>query len=366
MNMTNNKEFMVCVQCMTFNHANYIEDALNGFTMQQTTFPFVCIIIDDASTDGEPEVIRKYLQENFDLEDQSVVRNEETNDYILNFAQHKTNKNCYFAVLFLKYNHYSIKKTKMPYIKEWQDNAKYIALCEGDDYWINPAKLQKQANILECYPECSMAVSSNYVLHVEDKLFSKATPIPIETSRFLTMSEVLQEKGGLIPTASMFFRKDLLDKKPKEFSTPYVGDRPLRMWCAVNGLIYYDIKPLTVYRAGSIGSFSQRTHNNSWYASEVLKTMFVFYDYFDKYTKFEYHEDVVFMKNREEFNFYKRTINSNIFNCAFFHAFPFRKKVKVFLKYYKEKFVPSIISQFCRIIKKHRAKFFERLPEVVN
>ena len=71
-------KFIVCVRCITFNHANYIEDAMNGFTMQETNFPYVCTILDDASTDGEQEVIKKYLQEHFDLEDKSVVRNEET------------------------------------------------------------------------------------------------------------------------------------------------------------------------------------------------------------------------------------------------------------------------------------------------
>ena len=70
--------FMVQVSCRTFNHANYITDAMNGFTIQQTNFPYVCTIVDDASTDGEQEVIRQYLQEHFDLEDKSVVRNEET------------------------------------------------------------------------------------------------------------------------------------------------------------------------------------------------------------------------------------------------------------------------------------------------
>ena len=56
---------------MTYNQASYIEDAMNGFTMQQTDFPFVCIIVDDASTDGEPEVIQRYLSTYFDLEDEA-------------------------------------------------------------------------------------------------------------------------------------------------------------------------------------------------------------------------------------------------------------------------------------------------------
>lgn len=156
-------KWMVRVSCMTFNHAPYITDALNGFTMQETTFPFVCTIIDDASTDGEPEVIRKYLQENFDLGDKSVVRNEESDDYVLCFAQHKTNKNCYFAVLWLKYNHYSIKKTKKPYIAEWHENAKYIAICEGDDYWIDSRKLQMQVDYLENNKDCIL-VHTNYAV----------------------------------------------------------------------------------------------------------------------------------------------------------------------------------------------------------
>ena len=139
----------VCVKCLTFNHAPYIEDALNGFCMQETDFPFVCAIIDDASTDGEQNVIKKYLEEYFDLEEKSVVRNEETEDYTLTFARHKTNRNCYFAVLYLKYNHYSIKKNNIPYIAEWHDKCKYIALCEGDDYWIDGRKFGKQSRFLD-------------------------------------------------------------------------------------------------------------------------------------------------------------------------------------------------------------------------
>lgn len=154
-------KYMVRVSCMTFNHAHYIADAMNGFCMQETNFPFVCTIMDDASTDGEQDVIKNYLEEHFDLEDSSVVRKEETDDYFLTFAQHKTNKNCYFAVLFLKYNHYSIKKPKMPYIEEWCD-TKYVALCEGDDYWIDSQKLQTQTDLLDANPDISL-VAGGYV-----------------------------------------------------------------------------------------------------------------------------------------------------------------------------------------------------------
>lgn len=166
-NVENEYAWKVCVRCFTFNHAPYIEDAMNGFCMQETDFPFVCTIVDDASTDGEQEVIKKYLEDHFDLEDKSIVRNEETEYYTLTFARHKTNKNCYFAVLYLKYNHYSkpkIKDRKFHYISEWHENCKYIALCEGDDYWIDGKKLQMQVDFLENNPQISYTCTRYKIL----------------------------------------------------------------------------------------------------------------------------------------------------------------------------------------------------------
>ena len=60
--------YKVFVYCNTFNQTSYIKDTMDGFCMQQTNFPFVCMIMDDASTDGEPEVIKQYLNDNFDTE----------------------------------------------------------------------------------------------------------------------------------------------------------------------------------------------------------------------------------------------------------------------------------------------------------
>ncbi len=169
--MNERYKYMVQVRCMTFNQANFIEDAMNGFTMQETTFPYVCIIIDDASTDGEQEVIKKYLEQYFDFENSSIVRNEETDDYILTFAQHKTNRNCFFAVLFLKYNHYSIKKSKGSYLQDWTD-TKYIAYCEGDDYWTDSTKLQKQVDFLETHLDYSLCCHRFKIYHEKRNIWT--------------------------------------------------------------------------------------------------------------------------------------------------------------------------------------------------
>lgn len=152
-------KFKVCVRCFTYNQSQYITDTFDGFVLQQTNFPFVCCIADDASTDGEQEVIRNYIESNFDLSENSCHYDKETDYAFITYAQHKTNKNCFFAVLYLKENHYSIHKSRMPYLAEWWADTDYEAICEGDDYWIDPNKLTKQCAILDSDPAIGLVYS---------------------------------------------------------------------------------------------------------------------------------------------------------------------------------------------------------------
>lgn len=240
-----NIKYMVRVSCMTFNHAHYIADAMNGFCMQETNFPFVCTIIDDCSTDGEQDVIKNYLEAHFDLENSSVVRNEETEDFFLTFAQHKTNKNCYFAVLFLKYNHYSIRKPKKPYIEEWCD-TKYVAICEGDDYWIDPLKLQKQVEYLEQHPETGLVHAKAKVFNQDKNCFNGTCG-----ERDGGFEQIIVRNP--IVTLTSCFRVGLLEKYKKEScnwdtSGWKMGDYPMWLWVAKNADIYFMDEVVAVYR----------------------------------------------------------------------------------------------------------------------
>ena len=153
--MNENPTYKVCVYCGTFNQTSYIKDTMDGFCMQQTNFPFVCLIMDDASTDGEPEVLEAYLNDHFDTE-----WTKETDDYHLTVARHQENRNCYFAVYLLKYNHYTIKKRKLKYFREVADEIDYVAFCEGDDYWTDEHKLQKQADALDANPQATLVYTN--------------------------------------------------------------------------------------------------------------------------------------------------------------------------------------------------------------
>ena len=211
-------DFPVYVHCMTYNHAPYIKDALNGFVKQNTNFPFVCIIADDASSDETAEIISEYLNCLFEINDEESIK-EETEDYRMCFARSKTNAKCYFAFYKLKYNHYG-KKDKREYFKRWTNNSKYIAICEGDDYWKDASKLQAQYDYLEEHPECGMCFSSFDMRYGESRWF-RQNLIGSKRGAFkseYTIEQWIVEKGFVAPM-TWLVRKPLWDSIPR-FKTP--------------------------------------------------------------------------------------------------------------------------------------------------
>ena len=143
---------------MTYNHASYIVDAMNGFCMQQTNFPFLAIICDDASTDGEQIVIRNYMDKHFVDASSSEYQAWEDDEANYIYARHQQNLHCYFLIVLIKTNYYSQRKEKEYLWEEWDKDVKYIALCEGDDYWTSQDKLEKQVKNMDAHPDCSFCV----------------------------------------------------------------------------------------------------------------------------------------------------------------------------------------------------------------
>lgn len=290
--------FKVCVECITFNHAPYIVDCMNGFTMQQTDFPYVCCFIDDASTDGAPDVIRKYMHDNFNLEDKSVVRIEETNDYVLWFAQHKINKNCYFTVYFLKYNHYKIKKKKRQYIEEWHDNATYIALCEGDDYWIAPQKLQKQVDFMDSHPEHSLCFCAHRNLFPSG--MTRDVMRYAEDKEICPMEDVILRGGGYMATNSMLYRNSMYVSYTTWAHGCPVGDGPMMLTLAHKGKVGYIAEIMCVYRREAIGSWTVRMFSSRKMRRIHYKAIIKTWRQFDKWSDMRYHQLVMkkIRKNR--------------------------------------------------------------------
>lgn len=249
-------EFLVRIDCITYNHAPYIEDAMNGFCMQQTTFPFVATIIDDASTDGEPEVIKSYLNTHFDM---ANARQWETDDAVFIEACHKENRNCCFAVVLLKYNFWQAKKAKGPLIAEWNNSAKYIAYCEGDDYWIVPHKLQKQIDYLETHPDYSMCFHSVFY---EEEGSKNRNDRKCNFNRDYTAEDIIIGGGLFCGTCSLVFKRYLFEKPYIFRKMADVGDYPLQIICSLEGKIHYFSEIMGCYRISTPNSWTRKTYSH--------------------------------------------------------------------------------------------------------
>ena len=250
--------FLVYISCATYNHVHYVEDALNGFCMQQTDFPFLAMVMDDASTDGEQEVINRYLEQNFDLSDLSIesetnsdIRDHawrcETEEGVYTFAQHKENKSCYVLSVNLKKNLYKSGK-KGTLVKPWREMTKYIALCEGDDYWTDPLKLQKQVEILDSIPNCSLCYHACKNIY-EDGFVGWNRDFGTDVKSSYTFKEIVYRYN--FQTATVMFRKELISTDLYRGLTSVgfsFGDALLYMTAAHFGDVLGLTEEMSVYR----------------------------------------------------------------------------------------------------------------------
>lgn len=283
--------FMVYVSCMTYNQSAYIKEALDGFCMQQTKFPYICCIMDDASTDGEQEIIKRYYEENFVFDCQIAPEQEETDDYRSVFAQHKSNKNCFFVVFYLKYNHKQIKKSKLNYFAKWKGMAKYFAICEGDDYWIDPLKLQKQVDFMESHPEHSLCFCANQrLLPSRETIVDKRYDSDVE---ICPMKDIILGGGGYMATNSMLYRQSMYVPYTTWAPNCPVGDLPLMLTLAQKGLVGYLADVMCVYRIAAEGSWTQRMHASFKTRKKHIKLISKMWHQFDKWSERKYHKYVI-------------------------------------------------------------------------
>lgn len=237
-------KYIVATQCFTYNHSQYIEDSLKGFAIQETSFPVVYIIVDDASTDGEQEVLRKWVANSLYYE-KGVEKWKKMSYGYMTFAPLKGNINSLFLILLLSENHYQTgrNKQKLEYISEWLDNAKYHAICEGDDYWIDPLKLQKQVDFLESNPDFGLVYTNHY----------NRTGDIITTFKekgYTSFDELLVSSGiGTLTSCykAVLFNQYLKDVHP-ENKNWLMGDAPLWKYVAFHSKIKFLPDYTSVYR----------------------------------------------------------------------------------------------------------------------
>lgn len=261
---TPKQDYKVLCYCITFNQSKYIEDTLNGFAMQKTTFPFACLVVEDCSTDGEQDVIKAWLERECDMSKAEHIDLELSNVILV---PHKTNENCTFAIYLLKRNLWREPKLKETLVKPWREHCEYEAICEGDDYWIADDKLQKQVDILDNDKGLSFCHTGFYFFHQTSGAIISADDI-IESNLTLhnqdanLIENVLDSNQYRVQLATVLVRMSKLDKANEILSTIpgqyLMGDTQLCVVLLSLGPVYYIPDKTTIYRVIE-GSASRQT-----------------------------------------------------------------------------------------------------------
>lgn len=269
-------DYRVFVRCNTFNQSKYIENALKGFAMQQTNFPFVCLVMDDCSTDGEQEVIKAWMERECDMEKAEYGEIELSNIILV---PHKLNSNCTFAFYLLKRNTWKERELKVAMYAPWRNHCEYEALCEGDDYWIEPLKLQSQADFLDKHLEYSMCFS-NSLVHWQDEKKEDSMFASIE-DRDYTGTEIMSK--WQVATATVMHRGGVIDsgiyKEACRHKKIMYGDIRLFLSCAAVGKVRGMSDVFSVYRRLSSGAVltMEKSNKIKWKLCEhVLELAKVF------------------------------------------------------------------------------------------
>ena len=216
-----NNDVLVSVRCAVYNHEPYLRKCLDGFVMQKTDFRFEVIVHDDASTDNSAEIIREYESRYPEI----------------------------IKPIYQTENQYSKNDGTIDRIIESVCIRKYVAICEGDDYWIDPHKLQKQVAFLEDHPDYTMCCSDAVIISPKGELdwcrYSEDTDIPVR--------DMILGGGDFIQTASLLFRRELMEK---DYPKCCVGDYPLQIFAVLNGKVRWFAEKQVVYRFNSVGSWT--------------------------------------------------------------------------------------------------------------
>jgi glycosyltransferase involved in cell wall biosynthesis len=215
---------VVSICCITYNHEKFIRDALDGFLIQKTDFPIEIIVRDDASTDATATIVRQYQTKHPNL----------------------------IRAIYHTQNQYALGKRAFPEVFAMA-RGKYIALCEGDDYWTDPLKLQKQVDFMESHPDCSICCHKLIERHENglkaDKIFPNIQGSQIFDKEYLY-------RNFFIRTCTVLFRNVDIEGL-KLFQKGFqVGDSPLFHYYAQLGKIGFLDDCMAVYRFHDGGIWS--------------------------------------------------------------------------------------------------------------
>lgn len=315
-------DILVSVCCITYNHEEYIRDALEGFVSQKTTFNYEVWVHDDASTDKTADIIREYANKYPNI----------------------------IKPIFQKENQYSKGiRISNEYIYP-RMSGKYIAFCEGDDFWCCKDKLQMQADFLQKHKEYSACVHNSIIFNCKTNTESFINPCNIDKD--LKIEDILQHGNAQFQLSSLMFRREYL-KLPDAFIAKGFGDYPLSIYLAICGKIYYFKDTMSVYRLFANGSWTSlhADSKNVEKALEHFQEVNRMLKSIDQYTNGIYHSIIeeVCLKNEVMILMRKGMYREIADNCEMRKIYlSFCKTSKERIMFYLEAYFPQIAKMYRR------------------
>ena len=262
--MDDKEEIMVSVFCLTYNHEKYIRSALEGFVNQKTNFKYEVIVHDDASTDKTAEIIREY-----ELKFPEIIK-----------------------PIYQNENQYSKGKKIVTDCVLPKAYGKYIALCEGDDYWTDEKKLQLQYNYMEEHPECSLVAHKTKTLH-NNGHFSDYTNYTYDTEKKCHLNaSLLIAHHNYFSTNSMFFRRTFYRNNHEFLNNVAHFDYVDKIMLSMEGDVYVIPKYMSVYRSCSSGSWTERVYFDTDKWNSHLKVSIEFLEAINKYREYKFDKEI--------------------------------------------------------------------------
>ena len=256
---------IVSISCIAFNQVNYIRQTLDGFLDQETNFLVEILIHDDASTDGTDLIILEYSKKYPNIFKPKIQKE---NQYT----------KIGFSLGFLEFNRAS---------------GKYIAICEGDDYWSDKRKLFKQVELLENDSHASFCFhSTEYLYNTGDPKFQLNKPKYIPSNNRFRIEDLIELDSQLISNCSVMMRANLVQQFPSWVTNAPVGDLPLCLYLGTIGSMAFIEEPMAVYRVNSIGSWSNELVSSRNYRIAHLSKLKSMWIEFDKWTGLKFTKSV--------------------------------------------------------------------------
>lgn len=250
---------LVSINCTTYNHEAYIADALESFLMQKTNFEFEVLVGEDCSTDGTRKIVEDYSKK-------------------------------YPNKIKIVTSHENIGGRKNMVRLQADSMGKYIAICEGDDYWTDPYKLQKQVDFMEGNHDFSLCVHGANIVTADKKITGNFVK-PYNQTKIVPTEDIILGDGSFFATNSILYRKELLNKPPEFFMNAHVGDYPLVLILSSKGKVFYIDEMMSSYRTGVKGSWTERTFSGEDKSYKFIKNYesdIWLLNEFNKYTTYLY------------------------------------------------------------------------------